>query len=1186
MSRRLSVWFALGFAVASSAGLHADEPKADTFDRARLVPQLGHASPVSAAALSPDGALLFTGSSDATGRLWDVKSGILLRTFAGRLDRILAAAYSPQGRYLLTGSTNLQARMWDDQTGREVLVFSGHTESVNAVAFSPDGRQVLTGSKDNTARLWDAKTAKELVAFRGHADTVNSVAFSPDGRQVLTGSVDKTARLWDAKTGKELREIRGHTDHVTSVAFSPDGKLILTGSADKTALLWDAKTGVVVRVVRGLPDGVSSVAFAADGKRLLVGHGSGVRMVEAQTGAELRKFPEYPGKVLSVAFAPGGRAVLACSLRAVRLSDADTGANLREFHDQAQVVGNVAFSPNGRHLLMSSRAQTHLWDAQPGQEIRAVRGHEAVFSPDGKLLLTAIRNTVHVWDVRTGTERLAFAGHTEQVDCMAYSPDGKFVLTGSRDKTARLWDAQTGKELRAFRGHTAAVTCVTFISRGRRVATGGGDGTVRIWSADDGAELRSLAGHTEPVNSIAFSPRGHQLLSGGVDRTVRLWDLRTGKEIRQFPGDTKGVLAVAFSPDGTQVVAGCRDSSARLWETETGKEVRALAGHVNRVTAVSFSPNGKFLLTGSTDKTAVLWDARTGRELCKLLSFRDGTWAVVDPDGRFDASKGGDVDDLHWVVRHQPIALDQLKERYYDPGLLAKILGFHAEPLRKVAPINVVKLFPLARVTEIKPTDRTLSIELTNEGGGIGRVQVFVNGKELLADARGPKPDVDAKQSKLVVDLAGAPIMPGKPNRVEVVTWNAEGYLSSRGLTREWTPAGAADPSPPELYVIVCGVSTFAEAKLNLRYAAKDATDMAEALRVAGNRLFGADKVHVTLLATGTDPKLAKPTKDNIRKAFEGVRKAKPTDLLVVYLAGHGVSLKQGSDEYCYLTTDARSTDPKDLADPAVRAASMVTSSELVEWIKRIPALKQVMVLDTCAAGAAAAKLLEHRDLSGDQVRALDRLKDRTGFHVLMGCAADRVSYEASQYSQGLLTYSLLKGMAGAKLRVGEYLDVSGLFQYSADEVPQLALGIGGIQKPLVIAPRGTSFDIGRLLEADRRGLPLSKPKPVALRPLISNAADGDDDLKLSARIGARLADGDSLAPPGTPADVVYVDADDLPGGVRPAGNYTVVGKAVTVRLILKSDGRTVGTATIEGTTDDLPGLAAKVAEAIRRGAK
>ena len=602
---------------------------------------------------------------------------------------------------------------------------------------------------------------------------------------------------------------------------------------------------------------------------------------------------------------------------------------------------------------------------------------------------------------------------------------------------------------------------------------------------------------------------------------------------------------------------------------------------------MAFSPDGKQVLTGSEDGTTRIWETQTGRELCRLISFTDGTWAVVDSEGRFDAANGGDVEGLHWVVGNEPIALKQLKERYYDPGLLAKYMGFNKEPLRQVAAFTDVKLFPVAEFDAPAGKSTQLQLNLTNRGGGIGKVQVFVNGKEVLADARGPKPDSDAKQAALTVDLAGAPVLPGQPNQITVVTWNAEGYLSSRGLVRQWTPEGQADAHPPELYVIVCGVSQYAEPKLNLRFSAKDAEDMAHALELAGKRLFGADKVHLTLLSTADDPKAQKPTKDNLRKAFEAARQARPGDVLVVYLAGHGVALKQGGDEYCYLTADARGSDATALADPAVLASWAVTSSELVDWIKQIPALKQVMLLDTCAAGAAAAKLMENRDLSGDQVRALDRLKDRTGFHVLMGCAADRVSYEASQYSQGLLTYSLLEGMAGAKLREGEYVDVSGLFEYAADEVPQLARGIGGVQKPLVLAPRGgASFDIGRLVEADRKTLPLAQPKPLILRPLLSNAEDGDDNLKLASLVGKRLADDSFTTPRGAAVTTVYVDADELAGAVRPAGTYTIDGTKVSVRLVLKRDGQTLNKATIDGSTDDLPGLTIQIAEAIRQGIK
>ena len=166
------------------------------------------------------------------------------------------------------------------------------------------------------------------------------------------------------------------------------------------------------------------------------------------------------------------------------------------------------------------------------------------------------------------------------------------------------------------------------------------------------------------------------------------------------------------------------------------KELRRFEGHGSNILAVGFTADGSRVMSGSMDKTARLWDVETGRELCRLVSFRDSTWAVIDPEGRFDASNGGDVEGLHWVVGNEPIALNQLKERYYDPGLLAKYMGFKKEPLRDVAAFKDVKLFPEVKLAAPTAEKQKLGIELVNRGGGIGRVVVKVNGKELTADAR------------------------------------------------------------------------------------------------------------------------------------------------------------------------------------------------------------------------------------------------------------------------------------------------------------------------------------------------------------------------------------------------------------------------------------------------------------------
>jgi hypothetical protein len=141
---------------------------------------------------------------------------------------------------------------------------------------------------------------------------------------------------------------------------------------------------------------------------------------------------------------------------------------------------------------------------------------------------------------------------------------------------------------------------------------------------------------------------------------------------------------------------------------------------------------------------------------------------------------------MHYVVAKQcgasaptiePIELDQLKNRYYEPGLLAKVFGFNKEPLRPVSAFDHVDLYPDVQALSDGNGSDKLSMKLTSCGGGIGPVQVFVNDKQFIADARGPQPDPNAKETTLTVDLKGAPVIPGKHNEVRIVAWNAKGYV-------------------------------------------------------------------------------------------------------------------------------------------------------------------------------------------------------------------------------------------------------------------------------------------------------------------------------------------------------------------------------------------------------------------------
>ena len=253
--------------------------------------------------------------------------------------------------------------------------------------------------------------------------------------------------------------------------------------------------------------------------------------------------------------------------------------------------------------------------------LRIFSGHvgpvnNVAFSPDGRTVLTGSDDkTAQLWETQTGQPLATYQGHSGSVRSVAFSPDGHFVLTGSDDGTARLWETQTGQPLAIYQGHSGSVRSVAFSSDGRSVLTGSDDGTARLWETQSGQPLATYQGHSGPVRSVAFSPDGHFVLTGSDDSIARLWETQTGQPLATYQGHTGWVNSVAFSPDGHFVLTGSDDSIARLWETQTGQPLATYQGHTSLVNSVAFSPDGRTVLTGSEDRTARLWETQTGQPL-------------------------------------------------------------------------------------------------------------------------------------------------------------------------------------------------------------------------------------------------------------------------------------------------------------------------------------------------------------------------------------------------------------------------------------------------------------------------------------------------------------------------------------------------------------------------------------------
>lgn len=317
--------------------------------------------------------LITTTSLPCTGAPQDVIIASPLRTLGDKTDEIDGLAFSPDGRSLASGSRYKSVKMWDIRTGEIIRIVGNKENGGSAVAFSPDG-QVLAVVDYKGVKLFNAQTGIERRVLSGSIGWNYSVAFSPDGRIVAGGSgqesVGTFVDLWDASTGELLHILGGHTNSIWSVAFSPDAKTLASGSSDKTIRLWDVDSGNLLRTIPCDEYNVWSVAFSPDGKTIASAGSKALKLWNVTDGSLLRTISRPDDdSFCSVAFSPDGKILASgqsLSKGTVMLWDVASGGLLQTLVGHSDYVKSVAFSSDGRTLASSSDDKSiKLWAIAP-----------------------------------------------------------------------------------------------------------------------------------------------------------------------------------------------------------------------------------------------------------------------------------------------------------------------------------------------------------------------------------------------------------------------------------------------------------------------------------------------------------------------------------------------------------------------------------------------------------------------------------------------------------------------------------------------------------------------------------------------------------------------------------------------------------------------------------------------------
>jgi WD40 repeat protein/uncharacterized caspase-like protein len=1101
------------FAVAVFANVLCVAAKADERPHsAELTLQLGHIMRVSNVAFSPSGKTMVTASDDGIARLWETYSGKELRQLTRQEAPLRIVAFNVDGSEIITADADSRIRRWSSLTGKMMSSIM-LPRSSTPCAISPGGRLVLTydSQSERGLQLWETVSGQEMRRFEINAKDIETAAFSPDGRRVVTGSKIGNVQFWDATTGRQLRSV--HIAHeINAVAFSPDGHHALIGSSDGVARLLDTTSYGEVRVMAGHSGPIDWVTFSHDGRSVLTAsRDTTVCLWDVSTGHKSKCFP-HRGSVSFVAMFPSDQQIITGGYDTPRIWETASGKELKGLEGGALSARWLRILPNGHTILTGAGSELRHWSLQTGREsarfqLGAAGSHAWTdLSLDGRYAITGSDDGLYrLWKSTGGRELHRVPGYSDQVNSFALSSDGRHFLSGEFNGAVRLGDFSTGSALERLGKFNVGIFSVSFSPNGQSALVAAGDSTC-LFNTINRHRIYCLEGLRSSATSTAFSPDGRFILTGNTFGTAELWEAASGRFLHRFTGHSAAVDTVAFSPDGRYVLTGSQDNSARLWDRDTGREIQRFKGHP-LISGVAFLSELNCVVTVGADKTIRIWSVRSGEELTRLISFRDGAWAVVAPDGRFDSSWLEQLAGLNWQMPDDPLRVlpsEIFQRDYYEPRLLPRLLACNQvgncqhefKPLRPLVELNRVQ--PKVRITSVRrgsSPDLALVDVVVHAGddptqkNGKTRTSVYdlrlYRGGQLVGQWPEPK-DVTAevgRNNELSAWQAASRVpMPagqseavhtfevrlaardrGKPVTFSAYAFNDDRVKSETTSNGDYVVPRDTAARVPRAYVVAVGVNAYQNERRDLGFAVNDALYLAASLRhikhydvvpvtllaaskrgVSGERVITVDHATKADVRAVLEVLAGKSSADRKRlttvPGADRLARATPDDLLIMSFSGHGYTA-QGGRFYLVPSDSGLENAITDTVLP-----KLISSDELSYWLRWVDAGQMALVIDACHSAASVDTPGFKPGPMGD--RGLGQLAYDKGMRILAASQADDVALESERLGHGLLTYALVHdglGRSGAKrARHAADLDGNGAvelaewLQYGERRVPQL----------------------------------------------------------------------------------------------------------------------------------------------------
>jgi RNA polymerase sigma factor (sigma-70 family) len=530
------------------------------------------------------------------------------------------------------------------------------SETNYLLAYTPDGKFLVTGGQSAVVLL-DAATGKEVRRLGTDLPYyLNAATLSPDGKLIAISSASREggAAVYETATGRRLCRFSKPGQITRVTCFSPDGRLLATFNGFDTIELHNPATGALLRKLEWQPinsgmDHLETIVFTPDGKTLISAgwDGGAIRFWDVAAGKEVRKLRIAGDGVATLAVSPDGTRLALIALRRLK---------------QDKQTGLMRYGPV--HVLDLASGKEVCQLAHPGRVSpgRPSDPHLVAFTPDGKGLLTGGTDDVlRLWNPATGKELHRFDGYRNYLGAIAFTPDGKAVAVAESHNTVRVRDLATGRDLLPPDSHRGTLWAVAAAPDGRTVATASDDGQVIVWEPHSGRPLQRLDGHEGVIRTICYNADGRSLFAisqlavapvGGSIHTLRCWDVATGRERWRLEKHPLRPTTLALSANG-KMLAAAGTKGVLLLDPATGRRLRTLtmsgdetlSDSWNWVAGLTFSPDDRSLRAWNQKENLFRWDVATGERTRLRFDGFTGLehrfWhAAVSPDGRLIAFGG------------------------------------------------------------------------------------------------------------------------------------------------------------------------------------------------------------------------------------------------------------------------------------------------------------------------------------------------------------------------------------------------------------------------------------------------------------------------------------------------------------------------------------------------------------------